>query len=66
MSVYIKPYLKSYKSDVLTDIFGPVLTQYTGYLDIGAARRAELIQGKNQIVICKILPEKQTGIIKLS
>lgn len=65
MPRYIKPKLISLESNSLIEIFGPGNTN--GYLNIGAARRAEMAfkHQKSQIVICKIMPEKQNEVVKI-
>lgn len=64
MSTYTKPVFKSVASNEIVEIVGLVFT--VGYLDIGAARRVAVGQNnQNNIVICKVIEQKQDGIVKL-
>lgn len=67
MSTYTKPELESYKSDLLMELTGPIVTAYQGTLDIGAARRPLLTSNahRNQIVICKTVTLKSDEVVKL-
>lgn len=64
MSAYARPKIKSLDSRLLIELMGPGVTQY-GSLNIGAARRAELNVHEDQIIICKHVPQRQDGIIRL-
>lgn len=65
MPKYIKPKLMSLKSNSLIEMMGPCVT--AGYLNVGAARRAQMAlrEHKEQIVICKIMPEKQNEVVRI-